>query len=201
MAEDQASAGNQAQRKLIYMMMVSLDGFVEGPDHNIDWITIDEEIHTFENDEARKLSVFLYGRRMYELMSSFWPTVEEDPTIPEYVADFAQIWRGKPKIVFSSTLEKVDWNSTLVKDDAAREIARLKSEPGDDMGIGGPVIASTAIRAGLVDEYRLLVHPVVLGRGTPYFPATDRQITLRLLETRTFRSGAVFLRYERDARG
>ena len=181
--------------KLVYSMMVSLDGFVETPERSLDWVLIDEELHTFSNDEEREMSILLYGRRLYELMSGFWPTADADPTAPEYIADFARIWREKPKVVFSRTLDRVDWNSRLVRDGIVEEIARLKDQEAGELSIGGPELASTAMKHGLVDEYRLLVHPVVLGSGTPFFPPLDHRIPLRLAETRTFRSGVVFLRY------
>jgi dihydrofolate reductase len=110
--------------------------------------------------------------------------------------EFAGIWKDKPKIVFSRTLRQVEWNSRLVRDDAAEEVARLKAQPGFDMDVGGPTTASTLMRLGLIDECRLFVHPVILGAGTPFFPALDDRISLKLLETRTFDSGVVYLRYE-----
>ena len=98
--------------------------------------------------------------------------------------------------MFSRTLDRVEWNSRLVRDDAVAEVARLKAEPGFDMDVGGPTIASALMRAGLIDEYRLFVQPVILGAGRPFFPALEDRIGLRLLETRTFGSGVVYLRYE-----
>lgn len=186
--------------KVVYSMMVSLDGFVERPNHELDWVLIDEELHTFENDQARHMSAFLYGRRMYETMAAFWPTADQDPSAPPYIVDFARIWKEKPKIVFSTTLDRVDWNSRLIRDDVYAEVKKLKDQPGSDLGVGGADIAATFIRLGLIDEYQLLVHPVVLGSGTPFFPPLEQQIDLRLLETRTFRSGVVYLRYERSNR-
>jgi len=176
-------------------MMVSLDGYIETADHKIDWITIDEEIHRVANDEAREEGMFLYGRRLYDLMAAYWPTADADPSIPEYMAEFARIWRDKPKVVFSKTLQRVDWNSRLVRGDAAAEIRRLKQGSDRDLSIGGPTLAATAIRHGLIDEYRLMVNPVVLGAGTPFFSAVDRPISLRLLERRSFAAGVVYLRY------
>ncbi|HEV8456251.1 MAG TPA: dihydrofolate reductase family protein [Gemmatimonadales bacterium] len=157
----------------------------------------DEELHRFWNDQAREIDAFLYGRRLYELMSDFWPTADADPSAPDYVVEFARIWRDEPKVVFSTTLERVDWNSRLVRDNIAEEVTKLKAQPGKDMNVGGPTLASTLMRLGLVDEFRPVVHPVVLGGGTPFFPALDNRIGLRLVETRTFGSGVVYLRYER----
>jgi len=185
-------------RKVIYAMNVSLDGFVEGPNRELDWSTPDEELHRFWNDQTRETGTFLYGRRLYELMADFWPTADADPSAPEYVVEFARMWRDMPKVVFSTTLEKVDWNSRLVRDDVAEEVARLKAQPGKDMEVAGPSLASTFMRLGLIDEYRPVVHPVVLGNGTPFFPALDDTIGLRLVETRTFGSGVVYLRYQRE---
>lgn len=182
--------------RLVYSMSVSLDGFVETPSRSLDWVLVDEELHSFFNDEARAMSTFLYGRRMYELMTEYWPTAERDPSASPAMIEFARIWKDKPKIVFSRSLDRVEWNSRLVRDDAAEEVARLKVQPGFDMDVGGPTTAATLIRLGLVDEYRLFVHPVILGAGTPFFPPLDERVGLSLLETRTFGSGVVYLRYE-----
>jgi len=182
--------------RLIYSMSVSLDGFVETPSRSLDWVQVDEELHSLFNDEAREMGAFLYGRRMYQLMVDYWPTAESDPSATPAMLEFARIWKDKPKIVFSRTLDRVEWNSRLVRDDAAEEVRRLKAQPGFDMDVGGPTLASTLVRLGLIDEYHLFVHPVILGAGTPFFPALDDRIGLNLLETRTFGSGVVYLRYE-----
>jgi dihydrofolate reductase len=182
-------------RKLVYSMMVSLDGFIEDAGHTLEWVVIDEELHRFANDEARDTGVFLYGRRLYENMAAYWPTADEDRSIPKYMLDFAQIWKAKPKVVFSGTLATVDWNSRLVREDVGGEIAKLKAQPGGELSVGGASLAATCIELGLVDEYRLIVHPVVLGRGKPFWPAVGRPIKLKLLETRTFGTGVVSLRY------
>jgi dihydrofolate reductase len=188
-------------RKLIYSMGVSLDGFIAGPGGEIDWSAPDEELHRFHNQQTREIGVHLLGRNLYEVMA-YWETADEDPAIPEYMLEFAQIWQKLPKIVFSTTLEKVEGNARLVRDGAAQEVARLKSEPGKDLAVGGAGLASTLVKLGLVDEYRLFVSPVVLGGGTPYFPALDDRINLELVETRTFGSRVVYLRYRRaDAGG
>ena len=100
---------------VIYSMMVSLDGFIEGPNREIDWVIIDEELHRFANDQAREVDIFLYGRRLYEVMVDYWPTADTNRSSPEYEVEFARIWKDKPKIVFSSTLDKVEWNSRLVR--------------------------------------------------------------------------------------
>jgi dihydrofolate reductase len=184
-------------RKLIYSFGVSLDGFIAGPGGAIDWTAPDEELHRFHNQQARETGVELYGRRLYETMV-FWETADEDPSRAEHEREFARIWKDTPKVVFSTTLESVEGNARLVKDGAAEEVARLKEEPGKDLAVGGAGLASTLIRAGLVDEFRLLIRPVVLGGGTPYFPPLDERIELELLETRTFASRVVYVRYARS---
>ena len=181
--------------KLIYSLNVSLDGFVESVDGSLDWAVVDDELHTWFNGQARVLDASLYGRRMYEVMSSYWPTAESDPAATEPMLDFARIWDALPKIVFSTTLESVGPNSRLVAGDVAERLAELRSEIHGDLDVGGPTLASAFIERGLVDEYRLIVHPVILGSGTPLFPALRDPLGLRLLETRTFGSGVVFLRY------
>jgi dihydrofolate reductase len=183
-------------RKLIYSFGVSLDGFIAGPDGEIDWSAPDEELHRFHNQQARELGAHLYGRRLYEVMRP-WETREENPSASEHELEFARIWKSTPKIVFSRTLEKVEGNARLVRDSAAEEIARLKEQPGKDLAVGGAGLASTFMKLGLIDEYRLFVSPVVLGGGTPYFPALDERINLELVETRTFGSRVVYVRYQR----
>lgn len=183
-------------RKVIYSMFVSLDGFIEGPNRNLDWHIVDGELHTYVNDQQREFDTYLYGRRMYEVMA-YWETADKNPSSPEYEIEFARIWKRTPKIVFSRTLEQVEGNVRLVRDNIAEEITKLKEQLGKNMDLGGPNIASTFMQLGLIDEYRLFVHPVVLGSGTPMFQALDNPIHLRLVETRTFGSGVVYLRYQR----
>jgi dihydrofolate reductase len=183
-------------RKVIYSMMVSLDGFIEGPNRELDWAIPDEELHTFINDQQSDFDTCLYGRRLYEVMT-YWETADQNPLSPEYELEFARIWKRMPKIVFSKTLERVQGNARLVRDNIVEEITKLKQQPGKNMDLGGPNLASTLIPLGLIDEYRLFIHPVVLGSGTPFFPALDNPINLRLVETRTFDSGVVYLHYQR----
>ena len=183
-------------RKLIYSFGVSLDGFIAGPEGEIDWSAPDEELHRFHNQQARELGAHLLGRRLYEVMR-YWETAEENPSAPEHELEFARIWKDTPKIVFSRTLEKVEGNARLVRDGVAEEVAGLKEQPGKDLAVGGAGLASTCMKHGLIDEYRLFVSPVVLGAGTPYFPALDERINLELVETRTFGSRVVYVRYRR----
>ena len=183
-------------RKLIYSMGVSLDGFIAGRDGEIDWSAPDEELHRFHNQQTLEIGAHLCGRRLYEVMT-YWETAEEQQSLSDYELEFARIWKDLPKIVFSKTLEKVEGNARLARGGVGEEVARLKEEEGKDLAVGGAGLASTCIELGLVDEYRLFVSPVVLGGGTPYFPALDERIDLELVETRTFGSRVVYVRYRR----
>src|SRR6478752_4493529 len=155
-------------RKLVWMMSVSLDGYFEGPDHELDWHMVDDELHRHFNAELATMGAFLDGRVTYELMAGFWPTADADPSSGEPVAEVAR-----------------------------EEIQRLKAEPGGDLVLGGAQLAATFLRLDLIDEYRVYVHPVVIGRGRPMFPASHERLDLRLAEARSFGNGVVLLRYER----
>jgi dihydrofolate reductase len=183
-------------RNVIYSMGVSLDGFIAGPGGEIDWSAPDEELHRFHNQQMREMGAHLCGRRLYEVMA-YWETADENPSISEHELEFARLWKSMPKIVFSKTLEKVEGNARLVRDGVAEEVAKLKEQPGKDLAVGGAGLASTLIRQSLIDEYRLFVSPVALGGGTPYFPALEDRINLELVETQTFGSRAVYVRYRR----
>jgi dihydrofolate reductase len=182
-------------RKLIYSMGVSLDGFIAGPEGEIDWGEPDAELHRFHNQRTLELGTHLCGRRLYETMV-YWETADEKPSAPEH-DEFARIWKDLPKIVFSKTLDKVEGNSRLMREGVAEEVANLKEQPGKDLAVGGAGLASTLIELGLVDEYLRFVYPVVLGGGTPYFPALEERIDLELVETRTFGSRVVYMRHRR----
>ena len=181
--------------KLIYGLNVSLDGFVETPDHSLDWATIDDELHQWFNDRFRTLDASLYGRRIYELMSGHWPSAGDDPQATAVIREFSRIWLDTPKIVFSSTLDSVDWNSRLVRGDIGDELHRLRQEFPGDLEVAGPTLAGSFIRRGLIDEYHLVVHPVAIGSGTPFFPTTGSPIPLRLKESHVFASGVTYLAY------
>jgi dihydrofolate reductase len=181
--------------KLIYLMNVSLDGFVETPDHSLDWANVDDELHTWFNDQMRGVDASLYGRRLYEVMAAYWPTGESDPASTAPMREFARIWNATPRIVFSKSLESVDFNSRLATGDVGEELAAIKAEFDGDLEVGGPTLAAQFIERGLVDEYHLVIHPVVLGAGTPFFPPLDHPIGLRLIETRVFGSGVVYQGY------
>ncbi len=185
-------------RKIIYSMSISLDGFIEGPDHDIGWHRVDEELHRHFNEQIAALGGFLHGRVVHELMAEFWPTADEDPANAGAVADFAVIWRNMPKYVYSRTLDHVDWATEVLHDVVPEDVRALKEQPGGDLAVGGADLAASFAELGLIDEYRVYVHPVLIGRGRPMFPVTDTTTPLRLTGTRTFGSGVVELRYERE---
>jgi dihydrofolate reductase len=183
-----------ASRKIFVMLSMSLDGFVEGPERDISWHRVDDEVHGHFNEVLAGAGAFLSGRVTHELMAGSWPTADADPASTPPMAEFAGIWRDKPKIVYSRTLERADWNTTVVREVVPDEVARLKAEPGGDLALGGAGVVATFLRHGLVDEYRVYVHPVVVGGGTPLFPPGSA-LDLRLVETRAFGNGVVMLRY------
>lgn len=183
-------------RRLIYSMGVTLDGYVAGPGGEIDWSAPDEELHRFHNEATAAIGVHLLGRRLYEEMLP-WEKVDDDGWVSDFELEFARIWQDLPKVVFSRTLQEVEGKGRLVRGDVAAEVARLKEEPGEDLAVGGPGLAGACARLDLIDEYRLFVSPVVLGGGTPYFPALGHRLDLELVETRVFGAGVVYLRYRR----
>ncbi|MFF7178385.1 dihydrofolate reductase family protein [Streptomyces sp. NPDC008121] len=184
-------------RKIILYMSVSLDGYMEGPDRSLDWHMVDAELHRHFNEEMAAVAGFIDGRVTYELMADFWPTADSDPASSPEMVEFAEIWRTKPKTVYSTTLERADWNTTIVRSVDADEIRALKEAPGGDLALGGADLAAAFREHDLIDAYRLYVHPVLIGRGKPLFPPTDATTTLRLAETRTFGNGVVLMHYER----
>ncbi len=184
-------------RKIVFMMSVSLDGYFEGPDHDLGWQLIGEDLLQHFNDWLAAAGAFLDGRVTYELMAGHWPTADQDPAASAPVIEFARIWRDMPKMVFSRTLEQAGWNTTIVRELVPEQIEELKAQPGGDLVIGGSVLAGAFMAHDLIDEYRFYVQPVVLGRGRLLFQPSGAKISLRLAETRTFGNGVVLLRYER----
>ena len=182
-------------RKVIYAMSVSLDGFIEATNGDLRWADPDEELHKHFNDQETMIDIHFYGRRLYENMAAYWPTADKNPSAPRVEIEYARIWKDMKKIVFSKTLKKVDWNSQLVSENIAEEVNRLKAQPGRDMSVGGAGLASAFMQLGLIDEYCLYVYPVILGGGKPMFPQLRDKIDLKLVETRTFGSTVVLLRY------
>ncbi|MFF3226677.1 dihydrofolate reductase family protein [Nocardia suismassiliense] len=179
-------------RKLIYGFGVSLDGYVNDRDGSIDWTDPDDELHQFHNNRFRDLEISLHGRRMYELMAEYWPHVPADA--PRIEREFGELWTEKPKVVFSRTLTEVQWNSTLVSENAVDEVRRLKAGGDGVMEVGGADLAASLMPHGLIDEYQMFLSPLILGGGTPFFPPLDKRIQLRLTETRHFDT-VVMLRF------
>jgi dihydrofolate reductase len=182
-------------RNVTYSMGVSLDGYIVGPDGRFDWTAPDDEIFRSHIDEIRGVGVYLLGRRLYETML-YWETAGQDPSLDDSRLEWAAIWKDLPKVVFSTTLSAVQGNARLASGGLADEIERSRAEPGEgDIWIGGATLAAEAAATDLIDEYRLRVHPVLVGGGIPFFPGRERRVDLELVETRTFSSRLVFLRY------
>ena len=182
-------------RRVTYSMNVSLDGYIAGPDGGIDWSEPDEEVFRFWIDDLREIGTHLLGRRLYEEML-YWEGTEQDPPLGAAELEWAALWRPLPKVVFSNTLQSVQGHARLASGSLAEEIARLRAEPGEgDIAIGGATLAAEAAALGLIDEYRAVVAPVLLGGGTPYFPRGNRRVDLQLVQTRRFASGVLYLRY------
>jgi len=177
--------------KLIYSAITSLDGYVADASGSFDWSAPDEEVHAFVNDLERPIGTYLYGRRMYEVMQ-FWATTDDDAPV---MADYAAIWRAADKVVYSTTLTTVSTDRTRLEPDFDPDAVRaLKATAARDLSIGGPHLAAEAMRAGLVDEINLFLHPIVVGGGNPALPDHLR-VPLELLDKRRFASGVVHLHY------
>jgi dihydrofolate reductase len=176
-------------RKLIVSNMMSLDGFFEGPNHELHWHLVDHEFVAYAADMLRSVDTILFGRTTYELMANYWPNAPHD--------DVAEKMNGLPKIVFSKTLDKAGWNNCrLVRGDAVEEVSRLKQLPGKDMVIlGSAMLASDLLQRGMIDEYRVILNPVFIGAGTPLFKGIERGVKLNLREVKLLRSGVVILYY------
>jgi dihydrofolate reductase len=179
--------------KLIYSAIVSLDGYVADADGNFDWAVPDEEVHAFVNDLSRPVATFLLGRRMYEVLLA-WETMDLADQ-PDFVRDFAGIWRSADKVVYSTTPEAVSSARTRIERRFDPEaIRQMRASADRDLAVGGPGLATHAIRAGLIDEHRLFVAPVVVGGGARYLPEGVR-VDLDLVDERRFGNGMVYLGY------
>jgi len=181
-------------RKLLVFNLVTLDGYFEGPNRDISWHNVDVEFNEYAVDMLNSVDTLLFGRVTYELMAGFWPTpdaIKNDPIVAERM-------NSLPKIVFSRTLGKVEWNNTrLLKNNVEEEIKKMKKQPGKDMALlGSGSITTEFAQRGLVDEYRIMVNPVVLGNGNPLFKGIKNRLHLKLMKTRTFRNGNVLLYYQ-----
>ncbi len=182
-------------RSVTYSMSVSLDGYIVGPDGGFDWSAPNEEVFRFWIDEIRGLGVHLMGRRLYETML-YWETADQDGSLDDSEREWTALWNPLPKVVFSTTLSKVQGTARLASGGLAEEITRCRAEPGDgDIAIGGATLAAEAAASDLIDEYRAMVYPVLVGGGIPFFPQCERRVDLDLVETRTFDSRFLYLRY------
>ncbi len=182
-------------RKLIYSMGLSLDGYIVGPDGGFGWSAPDEQLFRYATEQVRGLGVHLLGRRLYETMR-YWETADQDPSLGDLEREFAALWTALPKVVFSRSLTSVDHGYELAQGGLAAEVRRWRSEPGDgDIAVGGAALGSEASALGLIDEYGLRVHPVLVGGGTPFFPRAEQRADLELIDSRTFDVGVTCSRY------
>lgn len=186
----------EPMRKLTYGMNVSLDGYIAAPGDDLGWSVPSDELFQWWSDRVEATGLALYGRRLWETMSSHWPTAGQQPDATPADIEFARRWLDMPKVVFSSRARAVEWNARLVTGDAVTEIRRLKADDRGPMDILGATLAGAAMRAGLIDEYAIVTHPVLVGGGTPFFTALDAWVNLTLVETRTFPDGVLLTRYE-----
>jgi dihydrofolate reductase len=184
--------------KLIYSAFTSLDGYVADETGNFDWAELDEEVFAYINSRERRNGTYLFGRKMYETMA-VWETPDVIPHPTAAMLEFVPIWQAAEKIVYSTTLQTVSMAKTRLERTFEPDVVReLKAGATRDIGIGGPALAAHAIRAGLVDEYHLLVAPVIAGGGNPYLP--DKvPVKLELLDERRFDNGMVYLRYQAES--
>ncbi len=189
-------------RNIIVSMWVTLDGFIAGPNNEMDWVIADEANDTYESELISTADTLLLGRVTYESFAGSWPKVAENPSAPKSEVEYAQKLNAMRKIVFSRTLERVEWNnSQLVKEVVAQDITNLKHEPGRDMVVyGSASLVQTLTNLGLIDEYQLLVHPVVLGRGKPLFQHIKERVNLKAVQTRMRPSGVIELTYQPDTK-
>jgi dihydrofolate reductase len=180
-------------RKVIFQLMVTVDGLYEGPNREIDWHVVDEEFNEYANKLLQQVDTLVFGRVTYELMAAFWPTDQAKQDDPIIAGNMNRL----KKVVFSKSLSKVDWQNTrLVKADPSQEIARMKQESGLDIAIfGSSDLALTLIEHHLIDEFRLFYNPIVLGKGKPIFQGIKTPLHLKLIETRAFKSGNVLITY------
>src|SRR5664280_1299932 len=185
-----------AMRRLTFGMNLSLDGYIAAPGDDLGWSVPSDELFQWWSDRVGATGLALYGRKLWETMSSHWPTADQQPGATPAEIEFAHRWRDMPKVVFSSTTSTVGWNTRLVTGDAVTEITRLKAEDGGPIDIGGATLAAAAMPAGLIDEYVLVTAPVLVGSGTPFFAALDNWVNLNLVEIRTLPDGVVLTRYE-----
>jgi dihydrofolate reductase len=183
-----------AMGKVIFLMNVSLDGYSSSRDGGVGWSDPDDELFAWFTERTRSMEVLVYGRRLFETMNAFWPTRESDSAATDLMIQYARAWNSRRKVVVSNSMEVAPPGWRLTRGDPEQILDDVGPVSGD-IEIGGPTLAAEFVRRGLVDEYQLVVHPVILGGGTPMFPELDRSARLRLLETRTFPGGAVYLSF------
>jgi dihydrofolate reductase len=192
--------GELKMRKLVLFLHASLDGFVEGPKGEMDigWVSYDADLEKHAKEILSTADTVIWGRGTYQMMHSYWPSVPSNPSSSQYERNHAEWIEKTAKIVFSTTLEKVEWNnSRLVKEDVEEEIKNLKQQPGKDMVIlGSPRLAHYLMQFDLIDEYKITVSPVLIGSGLPLFQGLKEKINLKLIENKTFDSGAIGLVYQ-----
>jgi dihydrofolate reductase len=181
-------------RKIIVSEAVSLDGFFSGPHGEIDWQVLDPEFNKYSNELLSSVDTLIFGRVTYQMMAAYWPS----PVATAYDPLVAEKMNRIAKIVISETLNSLEWNnSRLIKGDIADEITKLKQQPGKDIAIfGSGSIISILTQLGLIDEYRIIVAPVILGKGKPLFKDIVDKLPLKLIETKMFHSGNVLLCYQ-----
>ena len=183
-------------RRVTYAMSVSLDGYIVDAGGNFDWGEPDAQVFRFWIDQTRKVGVHLLGRRLYETML-YWETAEQDHSLSSAEQEWTALWLGLPKVVFSTSLTAVQGNARLAAGGLAEEITCLRSErAGGDIAIGGATLAAAAADLGLIDEYHVMVYPVLVGGGISFFPQHERHVDLELMETRTFGAQVVWTRYQ-----
>jgi dihydrofolate reductase len=187
-------------RKVISLIHLSLDGFAAGPNDELDWISYDDELEKSAHALHDMTDAVIWGRRTYEGMASYWLTVPGDPGSSPAALEHARFLENATKIVVSRTLDRIEWNNAqntvLIKDNIAAEINKIKQQPGKDIWfLGSTMLAQTFMQLDLIDEYRINVNPTVLGSGKPLFAGVTRKFPLKLLESKTFKSGVVALRY------
>lgn len=190
-------------RKVISLLHLSLDGFTAGPNDELDWISYDDELEKDAHSMHAIADAVIWGRRTYDLMAGYWLTVPGDPDSTPAEREHARWLESATKIVVSRTLDHIDWNdmqnTVLIKDNIVEEINAIKQQPGKDIWfLGSPMLAQTFMQLDLIDEYRININPTVLGNGRPLFANVTRHFPLKLLETKTFKSGVVALRYVPD---
>jgi dihydrofolate reductase len=181
-------------RKIIVSNLVSLDGYFDGPNGELDWFTVEDEFFAYAAEMLNSMDYILFGRKTYQMMAAYWPTPEAKSNDPVVAAKMNDL----PKIVFSKTLDKVEWeNSTLIKDNLKEAMLKLKEQPGKDIVIlGSGSIVSAFTQMGIIDEYRFIINPVILGEGKLHFTGSLDRKKLRLTDVKRLISGVVILYYQ-----